>query len=214
LILILARHGNTFEKGEIPRVVGANEDLPLTATGREQAQLLGRALRIAGIKLDCVRAGPLSRTLVHAQIAATLAEYSGDVVVDPALRELDFGAWTGLSDPELKTIFGEAAVNAWRQAGIRPTDCGWAPAESEVRANLAALATGVRGTTLCVTSNGVLRYAMELDPKAFAGRGRDGGFRVNTGRICVLRRKQLGWKLILWNEEPDEASLRTLNHAT
>jgi probable phosphoglycerate mutase len=212
-MLILARHGNTFEKGDTPRIVGAYEDLPLTAKGREQAHVLGRALKEAGIKLDCVRAGPLSRTRLYAQIASADSGYLGDVLVDPVLRELDFGAWSGLTDEQVATKFGQAAVDAWRRRGRRPDGCGWAPAEDVVRSGLVALAGQLQGTTLCVTSNGVLRYAMELDPAAFAKRGTDGGFRVKTGRICVFRRSSLGLKLLLWDEKPDAASLRALNRA-
>lgn len=202
-MLILARHGNTFEKDETPRMVGAREDLPLTAEGREQAQQLGRALKESGVTMDCVRAGPLSRTLAHAQIACHAAGYTADVIVDPALRELDFGAWSGLSDGQIADRFGQAAIDAWRRDGLRPGDCDWSPPESEVVRALRERATTSRGNQLWVTSNGVLRYAMELDGQAFSELRHDGGFRVSTGRICVFRRTPSGLKLLLWNERPD-----------
>jgi broad specificity phosphatase PhoE len=209
-MLILARHGNTFERGETPRMVGAHEDPPLTAEGREQAHQLGRALKEAGVRLDCVRAGPLRRTLVHAQIAAADAGYARNVVVDPALRELDFGSWSGLSDEQVAQSFGHAAIYAWRRDGRRPENNDWAPTEAAVRAGLGKLQAEIQGTTLCVTSNGVLRYAMEYDAEAYAERGINGGFRVRTGCICVFRRTLKGLKLVLWNEKPDAAALRAL----
>jgi probable phosphoglycerate mutase len=210
-MLILARHGNTFEKGETPRIVGAHEDLPLTAEGKDQARVLGRALKEAGIKLESVRAGPLSRTFLFAGIAAIEAGYSGEIVIDPRLRELDFGLWSGLTDDEVAAKFGQESIDAWRRDGKRPDDCAWTPSEAEVRANLAALAAETKdAATLCVTSNGVLRYAMELDPAAFVARGAKGGFRVKTGRLCAFRQTQDGLKLILWDEKPDSARLRTI----
>ena len=44
--LYVVRHGNTFERGEAPRRIGARTDLPLTAAGRAQAEALGRHLRV------------------------------------------------------------------------------------------------------------------------------------------------------------------------
>ena len=44
MLLLLARHGNTFNKGDKIVWVGARTDLPLTAKGREQALALGQAL--------------------------------------------------------------------------------------------------------------------------------------------------------------------------
>ena len=38
--LIIARHGNTFDKGDIPTRVGARTDLPLVEKGRAQAKAL------------------------------------------------------------------------------------------------------------------------------------------------------------------------------
>jgi broad specificity phosphatase PhoE len=201
-MLIFARHGNTFEREEVPRIVGANEDIPLTSEGREQALALGRALRDSGVEVSRVLAGPLSRTLQFARIAVGAAGCGMEVSTDERLRELDFGSWSGMSDPEVISTFGEEALRAWRKQGRRPEGCGWTPSEQLVRSNLKSLVAGAGGNTLCVTSNGILRYAMELDPVAFASTGRDGGFRVKTGNVCAFRITRTGTTLLFWNQEP------------
>lgn len=202
-MLLFARHGNTFGKGETPRMVGAHEDLPLTEEGREQARRLGLALKQAGVELHEVRAGPLSRTLDFARIAAAAAGLRREVCVDERLRELDYGDWAGLTDAGLVARFGQASVDAWRLRGEAPVAAGWKPDADAVRASLSGLATDSREGTLCVTSNGLLRYVMDLDRQAFAARGADGGFRVQTGRLCAFRRVGETLKLVLWNAAPD-----------
>ena len=42
--LIIARHGNTFNKGETPTRVGSRTDIPLVDSGKEQAKLIGEYL--------------------------------------------------------------------------------------------------------------------------------------------------------------------------
>jgi probable phosphoglycerate mutase len=68
MLLLLARHGNTFNKGDKVVWVGARTDLPLTAKGREQAQALGQALTPFGPRIKRVISGPLLRTREHAGI--------------------------------------------------------------------------------------------------------------------------------------------------
>ena len=45
-LVILCRHGNTFNAGEKVFMVGAQEDLPLTEHGCRQATQLGEAIRL------------------------------------------------------------------------------------------------------------------------------------------------------------------------
>ncbi len=68
MLLLLARHGNTFNKGDKVVWVGARTDLPLTAKGREQAQALGQALVPFAPQIKRVISGPLLRTREHAAI--------------------------------------------------------------------------------------------------------------------------------------------------
>ena len=73
MLLLLARHGNTFEAGDKVVWVGARTDLPLTAKGREQAAALGEGLRPVKSVIKHIVSGPLNRTREHAAIAAQRA---------------------------------------------------------------------------------------------------------------------------------------------
>ena len=205
--LIIARHGNTFEAHETPRIVGAHEDLALTQKGEEQAQAVGDAIKESGIVLKTIVSGPLIRTRRFAEIIAERIEFAGGVQIDERLRELDFGAWSGLSDDDVAARFGQAALDDWRKHGRPHAAAHWAPGEDEIRSNLQSLAAELASgePALCVTSNGILRYAMELDPAAFTDQGKDGGFRVKTGRVCAFRRDAGQLRLIFWDLAPDAA---------
>src|SRR5882672_253221 len=202
-MLLFARHGNTFEKGEVPRIVGANEDLALTGEGRDQARALGRALKLARIRLSRIHAGPLVRTMEFAQLVAREAGFAQEIAQDLRLRELDYGHWAGLTDPEVADKYGQAALDKWRLEGLRPSSNEWSPSEANMRSSLSCLVGELEENSLCVTSNGTLRYVMELDPTAFASGRHKGGFRVKTGNICAFNRTADGLKLAAWNECPD-----------
>ncbi len=209
MVLLFARHGNTFEAHETPRIVGAHEDLALTHKGEEQARSAGDAIKDSGIDLKTIVSGPLIRTRRFAEIVAEKVGFSGAVRIDERLRELDFGAWSGLSDDEIADRFGLAALEEWRKHGRPHAAAHWAPGEDEIRSNLRALTAELASgePALCVTSNGVLRYAMELDPAAFAKQGKEGGFRVKTGRLCAFRREGGQLRLVFWDLAPDAAAL-------
>ena len=69
--LIIARHGNTFDKGDVIRRVGLRTNLPLSISGRKQAVKLGKALPdiTDGISLSECYVSELSRTQETAKIA-------------------------------------------------------------------------------------------------------------------------------------------------
>jgi len=83
----LVRHGET-EWARLGRHTGRT-DVPLTDTGRDQAGALGR--RLAGVTFGLVLTSPMSR----AADTAALAGFDAVVVVDPELREWDYGALEG-----------------------------------------------------------------------------------------------------------------------
>jgi len=92
--LLLVRHGETDWNAE--GKLQGHTDRPLNDYGRRQAQAL--AERIAGESIDAVYASDLSRARETAEI---LAEKFGlTVVVDPDLREKNWGNWEGLTSDE------------------------------------------------------------------------------------------------------------------
>ena len=92
--LWLIRHGET-EWARLGRHTGRT-DVPLTETGRDQARALGR--RLVGHRFDLVLTSPLSR----ASETAALAGFGAGAVVDPDLREWDYGIFEGRLTSEIR----------------------------------------------------------------------------------------------------------------
>lgn len=88
-----------------------SSDLPLSADGQAQSEAAARAL--AGQGAGAVCASPLERARTSAEIIAK--PHRLDVEVEPAFREMGFGAWEGLTAAEVEARFPDACA-AWREA--------------------------------------------------------------------------------------------------
>src|SRR4051812_2330589 len=87
--LFLARHA---VHGLVDQVLcGRMAGVQLGDEGRQQARRLAR--RLAPVGLAAVQTSPLERAQESAAIIAAAA--GRDPVIDEALIEIDFGAWTG-----------------------------------------------------------------------------------------------------------------------
>jgi broad specificity phosphatase PhoE len=92
--LLLVRHGET-DWNAVGRLQG-HTDRPLSDFGRRQAQQLAEELEDE--PLDAIYASDLARARETAEIAG---ERLGlPVVLDPDLREKDWGTWEGLTSVE------------------------------------------------------------------------------------------------------------------
>ena len=113
MLLYLARHAQTASSA-VDSFNGRGE-LPLTERGREQARRLG--VRLAGVRFAAVYRSPLGRT---AETAALVAPRLTAEVL-PALSEIDYGRWEGLS-PEQARSLDPAHYHAWESdpAAVAP----------------------------------------------------------------------------------------------
>ena len=213
MLLILARHGNTFGPGDTPVWVGAKEDLDLVEKGLEQSRAIGRALSRAGVIPDRVIAGPLKRTRIGAELATEHCGFSGEIEIEERLKEIDYGVWGGRSDAEISETWGEAAIHDWRERSIPPAGAGWTPTPDQLATNArAVLDTATRDRSadmavLIITSNGILRYFHTLLAGASAPPEES---KVKTGHMGAARINTDGLKLLAWNQPPEamESALR------
>jgi phosphoserine phosphatase len=107
--LFVVRHGETgWSRGL--RFTG-RQDVPLTAEGRRQAEVLAHAL--ADVPLVAVYASPLERARVTAEAIAK--PHGLDVRLAAAFAEMGFGDWEGLGRDEIAARFPEAWAT-WRAA--------------------------------------------------------------------------------------------------
>jgi broad specificity phosphatase PhoE len=97
--ILIARHGETDWNRE-GRWQGW-ADPPLNETGRAQARELAEQLR--RLPFDAVYSSDLARAHETAEIVAE--PHGMPVVVDPELREIDIGSWSGLTHEEIRARF-------------------------------------------------------------------------------------------------------------
>ncbi|MCW3838971.1 histidine phosphatase family protein [Micromonospora yasonensis] len=104
--LLLVRHGETVWHAE-NRYAGVS-DVPLTALGHTQAG------RLASWAAATQLSGVWTSTLSRAQLTALPCAQAADValMVDPRLRELNFGSGEGLTRREMRERFPDA-LNAF-----------------------------------------------------------------------------------------------------
>jgi broad specificity phosphatase PhoE len=151
--LWFARHGQSTWNAE-GRWQG-QADPPLSELGRAQAEALAEALSGAGIAL--LVSSDLERARETARIVG--ARLGLDPVLEPALREHDVGAWSGLTHAEIEARWPEEL------ARFRAGDLALAPGGGEsrlalrtrVRAALARLEARAGGPLALVSHLGVLR---------------------------------------------------------
>lgn len=95
--LWLARHGET-EWARLGRHT-SRTDVPLTPTGQTQARALGE--RLAGHPFSLVLTSPLTR----ARETAAIAGFGPVAVVDPDLREWDYGSLEGRLTDDIRADY-------------------------------------------------------------------------------------------------------------
>ena len=164
--LLFVRHGETPYNAE-NRLQG-QLDIPLNARGRDQARAVGRALVMRlGVEIERLEtaeafiASPLVRARQTMEIARDAMGLPPDRYrLEARLKELSFGAWEGLTWPE---------IEAQDPKGIRArTRDKWrfAPPGGESYAMLAERVRpwleGLTGDAFVVSHGGVARALMTL----------------------------------------------------
>ncbi len=148
--LLLLRHGET-EWNLSGRWQGQAADTPLTALGREQARIVAGRLRSYPIR--AIYSSDLLRAFETAQIAGQTLELTP--IPDPALRESDIGAWTGLTWDEITARYPNEVAAMYAGQEVRR---GGGESYGELQARLAAAAEGIAarhaGQTVLLVSHG------------------------------------------------------------
>jgi probable phosphoglycerate mutase len=146
---VLLRHGETALSGE--RRYAGRGDIPLTATGLEQAAAAAARLVARG-GLDLIVTSPLRRTR---QTAAAVAAAAGlPVEVGDGWAETDFGEWEGLSHAEAKRAWPEEMAAWLNDTGAAPPGGeSFAATSKRVLAALDTLLAEHAGATVLVVSH-------------------------------------------------------------
>ncbi len=202
--LIVARHGNTFNKGETPRRVGARTDLDLVESGKEQAKRLGQLLKAENLLPDVVYTASLKRAYNTASIALERINLNRVIKINEDFNEIDYGPDENKTEEEVIARIGQKAIDSWNTDAIVPK--GWNVNPKEIINSWHKLANKClfdtpEQTTMIVTSNGIARFLPYItgDFTAFCAKH---SIKLSTGAIGVFRYENNSWKVKEWNKRP------------
>lgn len=157
--LYIVRHGNTFDKGDVVTRVGGRTDLPLSASGRAQAEALAR--HFMTIPFVTALTGPLKRTRETASAILAAQSAPADLETKLFLREIDYGPDENRPEEEVVARIGKSALDAWERDFVPPP--GWRVDPAAITGNWQEMFHDLRdeqGAHLIVTSNGIARFAL------------------------------------------------------
>ena len=182
--LVLVRHGET-DWNRDGRIQGQT-DVPLNDRGREQARQLAEEL--VGSEFDAVYASDLARARETAEIVA--ARTGLPVILDADLRELDFGAWEGLTAVEIRARW-PGAFEQWATVGLDRYDGGESHDQLAARVLAAArrLAATHQGEQILLVAHGGPLRALLMEAKGLDYRTQRREFRrianCETSRVAI-----------------------------
>lgn len=199
LSVTIVRHGDTFASGETVRRIGARTDLPLVASGLEQADALGAAF--AGTVFDRVLAAPLQRTRETARRILAAQARPARIETADWLSEIDHGPDEGQPEALVVARIGRDALTAWDTAGVPPE--GWIVDAEQRLAGWRDLWETGAGRVMIVTSNGAARYALLADEGLLRQARELPSLKLRTGALGTVARVQGLLRLIAWNQRPE-----------
>ena len=193
--LIIVRHGNTFDKGDVVTRVGGRTDIPLSVSGRAQAEALAR--HFTAHIFVTARSGPLKRTRETALALLAAQANPPELLTDLFLREIDYGPDENRPEEEVVARVGKTALEAWERDFIPPP--GWRVDPAALVGNWQETFHGLRdrpGEHLIVTSNGIARFALTAANAA----GHDGKLATGAWGVIVLDGEAI--TVEAWNIKP------------
>lgn len=193
--IYLMRHGAIIQQH--PRRFIGQTDFPLTEEGRAQARLWRAPL--ADLDLSAVVASDLSRC----QETAAIVLNGRDIPVrlEPRLREINLGAWEGLTVDEVRERFpGDYERRGHDLTGCRPEGGeGFGDVQARAVAAIGELAA-IGGNVLVVAHGGVNRtilcHALGLDLSRLFRLGQD------YCRLNILHVTETLWRVDAVNVAP------------
>ncbi len=203
--LIIARHGNTFNKGETPTRVGSRTDIPLVDSGKEQAKLIGEYLVKEGMVPDVIYSSPLKRTMETAEIALDSMGVTRTIYPLDIFTEIDYGPDENKTEEEVIARIGEEAILSWNKRGIVPE--GWLVNPEEIQNNWKGFAKDLISKdisrALVITSNGIARFSPCIsEDLSFFAASHD--IKIGTGCLCIFNFDGVSWKNEGWNIKPKD----------
>lgn len=206
--ILLARHGNTFGPQDPVVWTGSQNDLPLVDKGIQQAETFAELLKSSQVFPSAVFCGPLERTYRYAEIISQKLGLGFKPQVDLRLNEIDYGGWTGLTHAEVSARYGDQEQKDWDDHSVWPQHGSWGGSEQQIIQEVESFASDLVDQfqndpwVVVVSSNGRLRYFLNLIEGELRRRKEAGTFKVKTGNICKLTYENRSFQVSYWNEAP------------
>ena len=205
--LIIARHGNTFGPDDVPTRVGAQTDLPLVESGREQASKIGHWLKDKELYPEIVYSSELKRTIETAELALKELHYKQPVFPLEIFNEIDYGPDENQTEDIVIARIGEQAIKDWDDKAILPE--GWNFDPQECIQNWQNFATQILqdnqndsdDVVMVMTSNGIARFAPYLAGN-FEEFAQNHKIKLSTGALGILEFNNDTWTVKDWNIKP------------
>ena len=202
-ILIIARHGNTFNPEDTPTRVGAHTDLPLVEKGFEQAKKIGQWLKEKNLIPEVTYSSELQRTKQTAETAIKEIGYNQPVFPLEIFNEIDYGPDENLTEDKVIARIGEQAIKDWDEKGLVPD--GWKFNPETCIENWKNFAKHIvedeQEVIFVVTSNGIARFAPHL-ANNFEEFANNHKIKLSTGALSVLEFENGTWTIKDWNIKP------------
>jgi broad specificity phosphatase PhoE len=187
--IVVVRHGETEWSASGRHT--SRTDLPLTPSGRARAAALARVPPVAGRRFALVLCSPLQR----ARETCERAGLGGEAEIEPGLREWDYGAYEGLTTPQIRSERPDWSL--WRDGCPE----GESPAQVAARADsVLQRAREANGDVVLFAHGHILRVLAAR----WISLGAQGGARLLLGAGCcgVLGYERETPALAAWNLSP------------
>lgn len=217
--LIVARHGNTFRKGETPTRVGARTDLPLVEN--EKGTRIGEYLLNNNLIPDVIYTSFLARTIQTATLAAKkIGLKEINLILKDTFNEIDYGIDENKTEDEVMYRLGFEALNTkglsseeyiakgkefidlWNSAAVPPN--GWNVNVENIINSIKEFAQEVENkykgkNILIVSSNGIIRFFPHLT-KSYKECYEKYGTKLKTGGITIFEKEENSefWTCTAW----------------
>lgn len=162
--IIICRHGNTFDQGDVVTRVGARTDLPLSISGVDQARGLAEHFgpKSSGFSFELAFCSPLMRTYQTADFILTSGHDVRALDMLSFLTEIDYGVDENKPEEEVVARVGQSAIDLWDEKAVPPE--GWdVDLEGLILAwrDFFTKYQDCGSDILVVTSNGIARFALD-----------------------------------------------------
>lgn len=162
--IVICRHGNTFDKGDVITRVGARTDLPLSISGIAQAKALAENFspKSSGFRFQQAYCSSLLRTYQTADFILSSEHDSKELKVLKFLTEIDYGIDENKPEKDVVERLGRGAIVLWDEQAIPPE--GWKVDPSAIIQSWKSFFdehADDKGDILVLTSNGIARFALD-----------------------------------------------------